>query len=118
MLGKEMAMNQTNYGLRAKRGVGDYYIFFSTAERIGYLRQQAYGTIFDTIPTKTFRDTMTVQPPQTVLRKFDGTVRPIMTRVLGNESESRTLAALRDTLLPKLLSGEVRVGDLDHEGAK
>jgi type I restriction enzyme S subunit len=118
LLGKAMAMNQTNYGLRAKKGVGDYFVFFSTAEMIDYLRQQAYGTIFDTITTKTFRDTITVQPPQNLLGKFEETVRPIMTRILSGERESRTLAALRDALLPKLLSGEVRVGGLDREGAK
>ena len=108
LLGRTMAMNQTNYGLKAKNNVGDYFVFFSTMQLIEYLRQQAYGTIFDTITTKTFRDTMTVQPPEHVLKVFERVVEPVMQRVLSNEQQSRTLAGLRDTLLPKLLSGEIR----------
>ena len=41
--------------------------------------------------------------------KFEDVVRPFIRLINHNERESRTLAALRDTLLPKLLSGELRV---------
>jgi len=109
LLGKEMAMNQTNYGLRARNGIGSYFVFFSTVEMIDRLRQHAYGTIFDTITTKTFHDTMIIKPPKPVLEKFEIFVKHIMAKVLSNEHESRTLSTLRDTLLPKLISGELRV---------
>ena len=39
---------------------------------------------------------------------FDEHVRPLFERIVKNQQESRTLAALRDTLLPKLISGELR----------
>jgi type I restriction enzyme S subunit len=107
-------MNQTNYGLRAKNDMGSYFVFLFTAEMIDHLRQQAYGTIFDTITTKTFRDTMIVRPSKPVAEKFEEFVEPIMARVLSNEHESRALAALRDTLLPKLISGELRVQDTER----
>ena len=48
-------------------------------------------------------------PPPEVLARFTTTVRPVLTRRNANLRESQTLAELRDTLLPKLLSGEVRV---------
>ncbi len=111
LLGEDMAMNQTNYGLRAKEGVGDYFIFLATATLIEHLQQHSYGTIFDTITTKTFRDTMTVQPPQRMLAIFDRIIQPFMARILSSEVESRALTALRDALLPKLISGELRVPD-------
>jgi type I restriction enzyme S subunit len=57
-------------------------------------------------------------PPTAILEHFHEIAEELYGRVDASESESRTLAALRDTLLPKLLSGEVRVGGLDHEGAK
>ena len=54
-----------------------------------------------------------VVPPFELVDCFDRSIRPIFARIhLGNE-ESRTLTALRDTLLPKLISGELRVGEAD-----
>ena len=50
-----------------------------------------------------------VLPPADVQEAFDKQVRPLFERVHHNDEESRTLAALRDALLPKLLSGELRV---------
>jgi type I restriction enzyme S subunit len=41
-------------------------------------------------------------------------VRPLFERWISNLNQSRTLATLRDTLLPKLLSGELSVGELNH----
>ena len=50
-------------------------------------------------------------PPIEVAKKFDGIAEPLYRRVFANVRESRTLATLRDTLLPKLISGELRVFD-------
>ncbi len=50
-------------------------------------------------------------PDEQVVRRFDAVVQPLVDKMLTNIHESRTLAALRDALLPKLLSGELRVGD-------
>jgi type I restriction enzyme, S subunit len=48
-------------------------------------------------------------PPAPVVRSFDETVAPMTDKILENAKESGMLAALRDALLPKLLSGELRV---------
>jgi type I restriction enzyme, S subunit len=48
-------------------------------------------------------------PPAAVMDKFTDTVAPMLQRINHNIAESRTLAELRDALLPKLLSGELRV---------
>ncbi|MEJ5309970.1 MAG: restriction endonuclease subunit S [Anaerolineae bacterium] len=50
-----------------------------------------------------------VMPPETVAEAFTRQVRPLVDRIIAAIHESRTLAALRDTLLPKLISGELRV---------
>ena len=52
-----------------------------------------------------------VMPPKHIVYAFDALVMPLMKQQEANIEQSRTLAALRDTLLPKLLSGELRVGD-------
>jgi type I restriction enzyme S subunit len=52
-------------------------------------------------------------PPEPVAEAFNGLVRPSIERIIANVHESRTLAALRDALLPKLISGELRVKDAE-----
>jgi type I restriction enzyme, S subunit len=60
-----------------------------------------------------------VLPPHALAEAFTKQIRPAIERIIASIHESRTLAALRDTLLPKLISGEVRVGDAKQfvEGA-
>jgi type I restriction enzyme S subunit len=48
-------------------------------------------------------------PPEPIAAAFTAIVRPLMDRIGANIHESRTLAAIRNTLLPKLLSGEIRI---------
>jgi len=50
-----------------------------------------------------------IAPPLDLQKAFGATVRPLLMRISENESQSRSLATVRDTLLPKLLSGELRV---------
>ena len=50
-------------------------------------------------------------PPQPLAAKFTELIRPMIDRMIANIHESRTLATLRDTLLPKLLSGELSVAE-------
>ncbi len=48
-------------------------------------------------------------PPKKVFEKFEGAVVPLYSKIKSNQTQIRTLTALRDTLLPKLMSGEVRI---------
>ena len=48
-------------------------------------------------------------PPPDIITRFSNTVRPLLDRIKSNREEALVLAALRDTLSPKLLSGEIRV---------
>jgi type I restriction enzyme S subunit len=50
-----------------------------------------------------------VMPPAVILDEFSRFVTPLFSRIDISNSQSRTLTALRDTLLPKLISGELRV---------
>jgi len=56
---------------------------------------------------------MTTCPPDDVLSILGQTVGPLVERTIKNELESRTLAQTRDLLLPKLMSGEIRVKDAE-----
>ncbi|WP_432451854.1 restriction endonuclease subunit S [Agarivorans sp. QJM3NY_29] len=64
-------------------------------------RQRAQAKTVETMPF--------ALPPISILEKFDEFVAPNMQMIKSHGSENRTLAALRDTLLPKLLSGEINL---------
>ena len=55
-----------------------------------------------------------VVPTDSYIDLYVTSVRPLVQAALTKVHESQTLAALRDTLLPKLLSGEIRVKDADR----
>jgi type I restriction enzyme S subunit len=108
MFGREIAMNQTCYALSSTTGT-PFALYCLFRHVIDDLVQTAHGSVFDTITTSTFAASRLVLPPQQVYDSFEKAVSPIFARILSNIEESRTLGALRDTLLPKLLSGELRV---------
>ncbi|MDO8772744.1 MAG: restriction endonuclease subunit S, partial [Burkholderiaceae bacterium] len=60
------------------------------------------------------KSAMTICPTDDALKKFDVVMAPLIDEAIQNELESRTLATLRDTLLPKLISGELRVKDAER----
>ncbi len=55
-----------------------------------------------------------VLPDESLAKAFTDQTRPIVSRILASIHESRSLAAIRDTLLPKLISGELRVKDAER----
>ena len=109
LVGVPMAMNQSCYGLRGKSGKKGLHTYFVTRALVSTLQQHAHGSVFDTITRDTLARVQVAAPPAAVVEQFEKQVSPLMERIRNNLFESRTLAALRDTLLPKLLSGELRV---------
>ena len=59
------------------------------------------------VPSECFNNFLLAVPTPEVACRFDELTAPLMARIKANSQESRTLATLRDTLLPKLLSGEL-----------
>ncbi len=65
------------------------------------------------VPSECFNTFWLACPPHEIASRFDELTEPIMAEIKANADQSRTLATLRDTLLPKLLSGEVSVASLN-----
>ena len=61
---------------------------------------------------------MTICPPDNTITRLGEAVAPLIHRIVRNELESRTLAQTRDLLLPRLMSGELRVADINSEEAE
>jgi len=105
---KPMTFNQSCYGLRSKIDC-PYFNFYKTKQLVENLKRGSHGSVFDTITQKTFKTIDIAQPPETLENKFDEVVGSIMNKIQKNSEENVTLSQLRDTLLPKLISGEIYV---------
>jgi type I restriction enzyme S subunit len=108
MFGRQMAMNQTCYALASNTDT-PFTLYCHLRDQMENFVHAAHGSVFDTITTSTFANTKVVLPSDSVLKVFEQKVSPIFHRVLANTEEIQTLAALRDLLLPKLISGVLRV---------
>ena len=106
-----MAMNQSCYGLRGKKNERGFFTYFATRVLVFELLQRTHGSVFDTITRNTLKDVIVVLPPAGVVKTFEDRVTLIIERIRESIVESRTLAVLSDTLLPKLISDELRVKD-------
>jgi type I restriction enzyme, S subunit len=109
LTGVPMAMNQSCYGIHGISGYGNFFTYYLVREATVRLQQNAHGSVFDTITTRTFESSDCVFPNKELTIAFDEAVEPLLSKIRANLHQSRTLAALRDTLLPKLLSGELRL---------
>jgi type I restriction enzyme, S subunit len=72
-------------------------------------RKTDSGTILDSLNVRNIPRLRTILPPASSLKAFERICRPLRARMEQNQEETMILAALRDALLPKLLSGEIRV---------
>ena len=71
------------------------------------------GSVFTNLKTDILKNYHTFLPSNEVLNEFDAIIKPIFSMILSNTRESKRLTEIRDTLLPKLMSGELDVSDID-----
>ena len=67
------------------------------------------GTILDALNVRKIPRLRLVRPPMPLVSQFEARCRPLRARMEQNAGDSATLAGIRNALLPKLLSGEIRV---------
>lgn len=89
------------------------YLAATAAENIDALSHLADGGAYPAVRPDVVAATPAVLPNQQVLGRFSLVVEPLLAKMAYNERESRTLATLRDALLPKLISGELRITDAE-----
>jgi len=104
-----VAVNQGFIAMVCDRELPSFYVLQWARHNMETIIGNANGTTFLEISKKNFRPIEVIVPPKVVLDRFVGLVAPLYRRIASNLKESRTLSTLRDTLLPKLLSGEIRV---------
>jgi type I restriction enzyme S subunit len=104
-----MAMSQTSFGFKAKKGISDALVYLASQETILQLRSFAYGAVFDTFTQSTIDITKIAIAPIEVLQAFGKIVDPLFETMKNSAKEIIELSSTRDALLPRLMSGELKV---------
>jgi type I restriction enzyme S subunit len=107
------AINQGYIALKPVSGVSNYFLLNWCDSNLEQIKNRASGTTFAEISKAAFRPIPAVSPSRELMTKFHEFVEPIYERVLCASKEVETLSDLRDTLLPKLISGELRIPDAE-----
>ncbi len=106
-----VAVNQGFIAMKPRPGISNLFLLRWASAAHEEIVSHANGSTFLEISKSSFRPIRTVAPATPVMHALDRVARPMYLKVVEHERESRTLAALRDALLPKLISGGLRVRD-------
>ena len=90
------------------------YLTATAEENIESLAHLADGGAYPAVRSEVVTAKQIVMPPDAALANFAKLTESFISRLAEGERESDTLAALRDTLLPKLISGEIRLKSVEH----
>ena len=86
------------------------YTYYKLRSLMDQIKQfEDNGSVFGSIGKDDFKKLENIIPPKKVIDKFQSVSKPIDDKIILNTTQIRTLTQLRDTLLPKLMNGEVRV---------
>ncbi|MGH7944235.1 MAG: restriction endonuclease subunit S [Opitutaceae bacterium] len=104
-----VAINQGFIALKCNERASNFFMLNWCQTNMAEIESRATGTTFAEISKQNFRPIPVVLPPKELMAAFTAKVAPLYAQIRATLTQSRTLATLRDTLLPKLLSGELRV---------
>ena len=106
------AIDTTFYVVPKERCQSFYFLFYALSDHD--LPSLAADSAVPGLNRNFVYSNLQIVPPAAVLNSFNRVVKVFFERRYENERESRTLTALRDELLPKLISGEIRVKDAER----
>jgi type I restriction enzyme S subunit len=107
-----VAINQGFIALKCNEYASNYFMLNWCQSNMLEIESRATGTTFAEISKQNFRPIRVVLPSKDLMSAFTAKVEPLYEQITANLIQSQTLTFLRDTLLPKLLSGELSVENL------
>jgi len=110
ILSKESTFNQATCGMIADENFISYeYLYLYLFNKRNFLNNMAVGSAQQNLNVKKIKELKIIVPPYRLIKKFKNAIKPIFNKLLVNQEQCSYLSQLRDTLLPKLVSGEIRV---------
>ncbi|EJV1364807.1 restriction endonuclease subunit S [Pseudomonas aeruginosa] len=104
-----LAVNQGYIAMLPGGRLPPLYLLFWCREKMEVIKGRANGSTFMEISKKAFRPIPALVPSAAVLEAFADIADPLFERLAKNERQAQTLTQLRDTLLPRLISGQLRL---------
>lgn len=109
----ELAVNQGYIAMLPGGRLPVLYLLFWCRMNMEVIKGRANGSTFMEISKKAFRPIPALVPSAEVLAAFEQVVGPLFERLVANERQAQTLTQLRDTLLPRLISGQLRLPEAE-----
>lgn len=110
---EEAWLNQRVCVFNNKRANGKAYVYCTIKPLLYSVEATEVATTVIHIGKKDYDEFRIVLPPEGVLAEFEAISKPMFDQIVEGQLENRRLIALRDSLLPRLMSGELDVSDLD-----
>ncbi|EKF9499770.1 restriction endonuclease subunit S [Vibrio cholerae] len=108
-----VAVNQGYIAIPSTTRLSQEYALYWLASSIDEIKGIAGGTTFAEISKKTFKSIQMTVPNEETIHMFSKLASDYLDKISSNAKEVNTLTKLRDTLLPKLISGELRLDDVE-----
>ena len=118
---EKIVLSQRLFGIRADQNViyPKYLYCFMNSSLFKYeLKSRATGSTVQGIRQAELLKTNILVPPLELTYNFQKLIKPIFNKITSNEKESKSLSQIRDSLLPKLMSGKIRVNIHKEASAK
>lgn len=113
-----VAINQGYIGMLPGGLLSPLHLLFWCRENMEAIKGRANGSTFMEISKKAFRPIPALVPAPDILQAFGDTAGALFERLIENEQQAQTLATLRDTLLPRLISGQLRLPEAEALAAQ
>ena len=111
-----VAVNQGYIAIIDNKGYSKYFLYLWLKLNMRYIKANANGSTFREISKSVFKSLESIKPPKQLRLEFDRIVEPLFQKIRTNSKRIDTLTRLRDLLLLKLMSGEIRVEDINSNG--
>jgi type I restriction enzyme S subunit len=108
-----VAVNQGYIAMKCEKALSPEFVIQWCAAHMDEIKSRASGTTFAEISKKNFKIIPVVMPTESLISIYSKQASSLYEAIENNVRESDTLAKLRDSLLPKLLSGELSVSDVE-----
>lgn len=104
-----VAINQGYIAITGNAGYSNRFIYLWLKANMETVKGHANGSTFQEISKSAFKTIELIIPPKARVKEFDSVVEPLFEKIKTNQLQTQSLTKLRDTLLPKLMSGEVKI---------
>jgi len=112
----EVCTNQGFKSIVPKEGIGTAFVYYFLKDNLQIIEAMASGSTFKEISGTTMKSVPAFIPDTHTLAQFSDICKPIFEQQELLERQSARLAAIRDALLPRLMSGELSVANVDAKG--